>query len=289
MPRIAVNRIQFNLGVAVVALFALAFAASPGVAQTGSFTLKISEKEMNLAHPNDMMWQKYIMWDLGYQRMVDRNMPYLELTNDPTSTAPISQFNLTIGDTRFHFDNSFMGNYVMLGSSTPGFNLSSSTLDGGNQLVVNIGNGGLAPGDVLRFKIDLGVDAPYLDEPFNFFPHPDYRTVLFDMNGVNVYDGNLVNKSTADNANAWVVFSPTSGPSFESDKFVFEDEDVVVGAQFFNNNYRRYGEMDPVYAFQLGGPTEGVIPEPSSLMLALVSLVGAASLSTRQRRGRQAG
>jgi hypothetical protein len=57
------------------AIFALA--TSPLFAQgTNSFTLKFSEKEMKLEHPTDMMWDKYLMWDLAFQRMNDRNMPY---------------------------------------------------------------------------------------------------------------------------------------------------------------------------------------------------------------------
>jgi hypothetical protein len=270
------KRPQRAAGLAFVALMA----AVPAQAQdVGSFTVKISEKEMILDEPNDMAVQKYVMWDLGFQRMNDRNMPYIELANAPTS-APITQFRLTIGDERFNFTNSFMGDYAMLGGTTPGFDISSSTVGNlGDELLVNIGDGGLAPGEVLRFKIDLNVDDQFAGQ---FFQHPDYRTVLFDMNGFNVYDS-LQQFSTTDNAQAKVEFDPATGPNVISDPIVFQDE-LVVGpeSQFYNDNYRRYNEMDPVRIFQLGG--EAVIPEPSSIVLGFVGALAGLWLSRRSRR-----
>jgi hypothetical protein len=246
---------------------------------SGAFTLKITEKEMKLEHPTDMMWDKYLMWDLAFQRMNDRNMPYIELANDMNSTAPITELHMSIGDTRFNFSRDVMGKHAMLGSSTPGFEITSNTVDDlGDELVVNIGGGGLLPGQLLRFKIDLAVDTAYADE---FFTHPDYRTVLFDMNGFNVYDG-LQQQSATDNAQAWVVFDPSSGASFDTDPVALSDE-IVSGAaaDFYNNNYRRYGELDPVRTFQLSGGSTGVIPEPGSLLLASIGL--AAGLLFRNR------
>jgi len=255
--------------------------SSPVAAQNvGTWTVKISEKEMLLDQPNDMDVQKYVMWDLGFQRMNDRNMPYIELTNEPGSTAPITEFRLTIGDTRFNFTDSFMGDFAMLGKTTPGFDITSSTTGNlGNELLVNIGDGGLAPGETIRFKIDLNVDAAFADQ---FFPHPDYRTVLFDMNGFNVYDS-LQQFSTADNAQAKVTFQPATGGTVMSEPMVFADE-LVVGpaAEFFNENYRRYNETDPVRIFALGGGA--VIPEPGSIVLGLAGVLGGLWFSRRSRR-----
>lgn len=264
-------------------LVTLALTSSSLAQNVGAFSVKISEKEMLLEQPDDMTVQKYVMWDLGFQRMSDRNMPYIELTNESMSTAPITEFRLTIGDTRFNFAESFMGEHAMLGSTTPGFNISSSTTGNlGNELVVNIGDGGLAPGDTLRFKIDLDVDAAYQGQ---FFQHPDYRTVLFDMNGFNVYDA-LQYFSTDDNAVARAVYTPASGPSFIPDSVVFEDA-LVVGpeSQFYNNNYRRYNEMDPVRIFAAGGQAAQV-PEPTSAVLGACALAGMAALSRRRRISR---
>jgi hypothetical protein len=254
-----------------VALCVTALTSSRLQAQGNSFTVKFSEKEMKLEHPTDMMWDKYLMWDLGFQRMNDRNMPYLELTNDASSTSPIKELHLTIGDTRFNFSDDAMGKFAMLGSSTPGYNITASTVGGiGNELVVNIGDGGLQPGEQVRFKIDLDVDPEFADQ---VFAHPDYRTVLFDMNGFNVYDG-LQQQSDADNGKAWVIFDPAVGADVATVPVPLHDE-IVSGAaaDFYNNNYRSYGEMDPVRTFVLTGDGEAVIPEPGGVALACIAML----------------
>jgi hypothetical protein len=92
-----------NLGwLTVTATLAMAIVAiaSPA-ARAADFSVNISEKEDKLANPTDMMWDKWLMWDLGYQRMVCRNAPYIELTNE--STNPITEFHLTIGDNNFNW------------------------------------------------------------------------------------------------------------------------------------------------------------------------------------------
>jgi hypothetical protein len=253
-----------------------------GAQNVGEFTMKITEKEMKLENPTDMMWDKYLMWDLGFQRMNDRNMPYIELANAATSTAPITEFHMTIGDERFHFDEDVMGKFAMLGSSTPGFNITASTANNlGDELVVQIGNGGLQPGQLVRFKIDLAVDPEFEDDFFNF---PDYRTVLFDMNGFNVYDG-LQQQNVADNARAWAVFDPALGANFVTEPVPLADELVSgAAADFYNNNYRRYGENDPVRTFLLTGGSTGVIPEPQSVLLATLAVLTALSFNHRPRR-----
>jgi hypothetical protein len=157
---------------------------------------------------------------------------------------------------------------VKLGRTTPGFTLSSSTTNLGDDLVVNIGGGGLLPGQAVKFKIKLGIDPSFASEYAAKFGSslPDYRTVLFDMNGFNVYDG-TTDKNTADNAQAFVLFNPGG----QSNITMFEDEEVPV-SQFFNNNIR--GGCccvgDPVQIFRL----EGVIPEPGSFALAMLGVAG---------------
>jgi hypothetical protein len=221
------------------------------------------------------------MWDLAFQRMNDRNMPYIELANNATSTAPITELHLTIGDNRFHFANDVLGAYALIGSSTPGFDLTSTAING-DELVVNIGNGGLQPGDAVRFKIDLDVDANYADQ---FFTHPDYRTVLFDMNGFNVYDG-LQQQSPTDNAKVWAVFDPAVGANLITAPVALQDE-IVSGpaAEYYNDNYRRYNEMDPVRTFQVLSGTGAVIPEPATLVMTSFFLLASGLVSGRRPRG----
>src|SRR5690242_1855666 len=87
---------------ACLTLLVFAFANAKVSAQD-SWSLRISEKEGELEHTGDPMWSKWLMWDIGAQRMIDRNMPYIEIMNAATSTDPITQFHLTIGDNRFNF------------------------------------------------------------------------------------------------------------------------------------------------------------------------------------------
>jgi hypothetical protein len=251
---------------------------SPATLALNTWQVSISEKEQKLENPVDMMWDKWLMWDIGFQRMIERNMPYIELLNEAESTSPITEFRLTIGDNRFNFGPVENTNLVLLGSTTPGFALSATTAGGlGDELVVAIGNGGLLPGQLLRFKINLDVDPAYAATYAASFgdSQPDFRTVLFDMNGNNVYDG-VVNTSSADNAQASVVFNPGG----TSQAVAFADETVAAG-QYFNSNLREYRAMDPVLIFQVGG---GEIPEPTSIGLAMLGLTVGMLLRGRSRR-----
>jgi len=266
------------MAAALLGVALLAITAADTQAQS-TFTVNVSEKEQKLNHPTDMMWDKHLMWDLSFQRMNDRHLPYVELRN--TGTAPIVEYHMTIGDTRFNFANDVLGTYALLGSTTPGFQLTSSTI-GGNELVVMIGNGGLPVGQLVRFKIDLGVDPPNSGGLFDF---PDFRTVLFDMNGVQVYDAGMpVQVSTADNAQAWVVFDPPSGANFATTPVRFADTTVPQpDANFFNSNPRQWGQNDTGRIFSWTGG--GVIPEPSSILLLAGMACGLATWRRRARAG----
>jgi hypothetical protein len=284
MARLNLQNVRTCHGLAVLAVALSAFICSPAQAQLnfGAFTLKFTEKEMNLEHPTDMDWQTYLMRDLPFQRMNDRNMPFLELTNDPDSTAPITQFRLTIGDDRFNFTDKNMGAFAKLAKTTPGFEITSSTVDNeGDELVVNIGDGGLAPGELIRFKIDLEVDAALKGQ---IFAHPDYRTVLFDMNGLNIYSGFLQQVSSDDNAEATAIFDPPSGANFSVGPWPIADETVEGRpADFYNDNYRKYRENDPVRTFLVLGTSEA-IPEPGCALLAGIGLVGGLLTARRAHR-----
>jgi hypothetical protein len=271
--------------IVTTALLALsALAVSTAAQAADSWTVSISEKQQKLVHddpsdPDFMMWDKWLMWDIGYERMICRNMPFLELTNDSTSLNPISEFRITIGDNRFNFGPVVDGgDSAILGSTTPGFDFSASTASGGDELIVNIGNGGLLPGEVVRFQIKLDVDPSFAAQYSALFgaSRPDFRTVLFDMNGVNVYDNNVVNKSSADNAQAFVVFNPGGQSLIQA----FEDFDVAAG-QYYNSNLREYTAMDPVLIFEIGGE---LIPEPGSAALAMMGLATLLLGRLRSRR-----
>ena len=96
------------------------------------------------------MWSKWLMWDIGYQRMVERNSPYIELVErvhvDESDHANSTSRSATTASISLRLMGSDL---VELGSTTPGFALTSSTVGGsGDELVVNIGGGGLQPGQI---------------------------------------------------------------------------------------------------------------------------------------------
>ncbi len=273
------RRIGVMIAAALLGVAMIAISVADTQAQS-TFTVNISEKEQKLAHPTDMMWDKHLMWDLGFQRMNDRNMPYVELRN--TGTAPITEYRMTIGDTRFNFTNESLGTYALLGSTTPGFQLTSNAISG-DELVVMIGNGGLPVGQLVRFKIDLGVDPPNSGGLFEF---PDFRTVLFDMNGVQVYDSGMPTVvSSTDNSRISVVFDPPTGANFATTPVFLADATVPAPANiFFNDARRQWGENDPVRIFSLTGG--GIIPEPSSAVLLAGVACGLATWRRRRKRAR---
>jgi hypothetical protein len=283
------NRLRIADAIAsgLVALTFVAAVAGAARAANDSFTVKIAEKQQALSDPTDEAMQHFLMWDLSADRVIARNMPYLELSNDSTSTSPITEFHLTIGDTRFHFDCAELGSCAMLGKTTPDVSISStvSAITGnasstsGDQLNLTIGNGGLLPGQVVRFKIALDPDAGE-----NVFSKPDFRTILFDMNGKNVYDGNLIVDSSTDNSTISAGFKLTNGTTLTAGPTPFLDPSVVgVEGQYYNNIYRHYGVMEPVDTFQVQGSVAGV-PEPSSLVLAAIGLLFGLVVVSRFRR-----
>lgn len=260
----------------VLAALATTVSLSSQALAQDNFSVRLSEKEGELAHTGDPMWSKWLMWDIGYQRMVDRNSPYLEVTNASTSIDPITEFHITIGDNRFNFAPVMGSDLVALGSTTPGVALTSSTVGGlGDELVVNIGGGGLAPGQTVRFKVKLGIDASFAAAYANSFGSslPDYRTVLFDMNGINVY-GSDGKPDPQDNSHVHVVFDT----NIQSGTSIFPDE-TVPGPVYFNNILRSYSAIDPVNLFELNGVP---VPEPTSIGLMLLGIAGF-SVGARRR------
>jgi hypothetical protein len=273
--------------IAAASLLVLAVAsllASPAhaVITDTEWSLKISERE-NAFHPaTDVMAMKTLMWDLPASRQAARNVPFICLTNE-SATASISQFKMTIGDDQFHFANALMGMYAKLGKDTKGFTLSSSVENNGDTLVVNFLNGGIAPGQTVNFQIDIDVDAAFAGA---FYKHPDYRTVLFDMNGDNYYEsaGIVHDPSNSDNSKVSLTFTMNGMPSVTTTPMPFPDPNVLDGsARFVNQNIARYGDSDPIRAFPLsGGSTQ--VPEPSCALLVFVGLAGLAPQVVGRRR-----
>ena len=250
--------------------------------QNAGFSVTLSEKEMALATPEDAMMMKYLMWDLSFQRMTARSMPYVEVKNNDDSDASLTEFRMTIGDTRFRFNCAFMGECAMQGKTTPDAGVTSFTEQDGDVLVVRFGDGGLANGEVARFKIDIDPDP---ENKGLVFANPDFRTVLFDMNGRNVYLNDPEEISSDDNTSFTGKFEMSGMPPLITDPVFFEDRIVGGNAgRYYNNIYRPYGEMEEVDTFQFLSSGGGVIPEPGTVALVLFGLLGCLAVPTRRVR-----
>jgi hypothetical protein len=131
----------------------------------------------------------------------------------------------------------------------------------------------------VHFRIDLGLDDGFSGAPFYEFP--DFRTVLFDMNGEQHYGPDPAFPPPAeDNARVTVHFSDgaMSGP------FPLPDF-TVTGPQkdYVNENFHRVFAVDGVDLFAVSGAA-GVIPEPGTAGLAIVGLLSGLATGIRRRR-----
>lgn len=271
--------------IALTCLLALiANSASATLIAGSGFNFSISEKEMALVHDFDsenpgLFNQEeydevlhYIMWDSGPQRLADRNMPTIEITNYNASSAAIVGLLFTIGDTRYNFGSSVFGTAAKPAVSDGTTSISTASTAAANGslagdiLNLTLGGGGIAAGDSFRFKIDLDVDAGQV----GLYPHPDFRKVLFDMNGSNPLDNMVVTAIYADDMSTALAYT-------------LEDYDVTGNQAIYSNGtIRPYSVMEGVDVF--GGPvlTQNEIPEPATL--ALVALAGLGLVVANRRK-----
>ncbi len=287
------KQIRFHYGFAIFTLVLVSLVATASMSRAAmtnvAFNLRFSEKEMALSHGDSMEMMKFAMWDLGFERMTNRSLPFLELSNDSTSDAPITEFRMTIGDERFNFSDDYLSQFAVLSSySSPGVSISSTVEDGGNELVISFGGGGLQAGESAIFGVDVDFDISFSNAFFPGAPtfQPDFRTVLFDMNGRNVYDANLIDFDTADNAMVNVTYNTPGMDPVTVGPTAMEDV-VIIGTQgqFYNDIFRSYGIMEPVDTFQISG-SGSAIPEPSTVVLALLGLLGGIAVARGRSRRR---
>jgi hypothetical protein len=266
-----------------VALAAICLVATPAAfAALGDvgFAVGISENGPVLENPNNPSIKMSEMWDTSSQRIMARNTPWIEIANLGGSTGNLLSLDITIGDTRFNFDDSYFGALIQTSASNaPGAIASATTIDG-DMLSLTFGNGGLAPGQTVYFRIDIGSDT------MDVFQMADFRTVMFDMNGVNVYD-NLIDNSDADNSLFTATFvDPNNLAMTAMAETRLPDFDVDgLPGQYFNQSRRPYGQMEDIDIFRATGLNQaGVIPEPTSIAMAMgAAVVGV--IVARRRRG----
>jgi hypothetical protein len=277
IPSSVHTRAMMAMGLSAV-LVCVGLAAPSLAASSDSFSLRISEKQGALLTNADSMMSA-MSRDLGFDRMIARNRPYLELTNNSTSKDSLSEFQLALGDPRFNFNCSALGACAVVASSTKSVQLVSSQEDGGNTLDVKLPSG-LAPGATVRFQIALGMDTTYKTDK-DYFATPDFRTVLFHMDGGQFYPDHAPSgtvDSTVTVNFGTLVAGPVSLSSFD------QQVDPNSG-KYYNKIYHAYGATDPVQAFSgLSGSTS--VPEPATASLAAIGICcGLLATSKRLRRG----
>ena len=231
-------------------------------AQEG-YEIGFSSSEAVLASNGDPTVLHLESWDSPLVRIVERNMPFIELTNTSANGAALTEFRMTIGDTLFNFSDAFLGDFAVLGTTTPGVQLTASTEMNGDELVVQFDNGGLAAGDTVRFKVDID-----RDDPSSGFLYPDFRTVFFDLaNPGSNADNSLTTSSFSTGSSLSLIIGDQSDPG-----------GLGVSSALVNT-VRPYSTMENVELFE--AIVAGVIPEPSSIGLIALGLVVAAN---RRRR-----
>ncbi len=268
-------RILPTLSLLIAAVF-----ATPASAQTG-FTLAIAEKEQILQYPNNPAVKQLAAWDAPSHRIFDRSAPFIELKNTSSCDCPITEFSISIGDTRYHFEDTTFGTFAVPGmtmdNSPIGFDVIANGVEP-DLLTIKFAGAGLPANQLVRLRFELAPDA---NQP-GLFSSPDYRTVLFDaipgaqdlMVPQTIIDLN----DPSDNSMVTVKYNGAPSPlaSF------FEDA-ISPNSQYFNQFLRPYTVMEGIDMYSIGGSGTGEIPEPGTLLLGAITLMGAAGW--RRRNG----
>lgn len=214
----------------------------------------------------DVLWEESC--DNPHLRVRARNAPALMLTNDSTSTAPITSFTLSINAGDYLFGtgdpNGFTGFikdtiYTDVGVSITG---SSISPDG---KVLTVDFSGLTAGKKVIFNVDF--DA----QNMAMFPFPDYRDILF---GAPLGPGDPPTTpgsyaATFTNIASPVPNSQTLGGNFNQ---------VLVAPNYQNDDIRPYSEMDKLEITVVGE----VIPEPNTALLATTAVAALAAFGRKR-------
>lgn len=224
-------------------------------------TVNFSNLESVLSSGKDSNASMVALWAGFFTQVYEYSMPFVEVSVD-LNDAPVTELRMTIGDAAFNFSDEFQniqftnstasvqpGGYARLGqSSSPGVSFTSSVEDNGDTLVVDFGPGGLQPGEVARFQVDIDSDSS-TGEMF-----PSYTSVLFDANA-----------SPPDSSDNTDITLTRDGAL----PLILTVPDFAIDDSTLPNQIRSYSVMqmiDPIEPQVLV-----VIPEPTSMLLAVLA------------------
>ncbi|HEX4146789.1 MAG TPA: PEP-CTERM sorting domain-containing protein [Pirellulales bacterium] len=237
------------------------------------YSLSISESQAVLANPGNDLVADMAALTTGHELAIERSEPYFLLTNtsSPSDNGSIVQFQISIGDTADHFRFVEM----ISSASAAGAQLVSSSLGTNNQ-ELTLDFSGLPSGASVEFRVGLAPNDP------NTNPFPDYAHVLFN-NG----------SAGSENAVTTVTFS---NPSLSSTSTLSDQAAVAAASALTTSAICNCGNLGVgVQAFNFGPSLSGsgggtppvLTPEPSSVVLLGLGLVGLVSVVWRKRRSTQ--
>lgn len=228
-------------------------------------TLNFSNIEVALVDPDDYDSMSIALWTGWLTQLYEYNMPFIELANTAENAVPIEQFTMTIGDTGFSFSNEYLnkewtnsypfpadGTYAVAGFSTQDIEFTGTVADDGNLLIVDFGDGGLQPGETVRFQVDIDRDAPESGALF-----AEYTSVFFG------------NGDETPNSEITLSYAEVEGQIIPNSVITLPDFDTTVDVQ----TPRPYTVMQPIDVFP--DTTIDIIPEPTAALLAMLATIGA--------------
>ncbi len=240
-----------------LALFAILLtqvASNTNAAPVVGYQLRMASDIRLLLAPNNPNVRMLVSKKTKYDRMIERMMPYFEIENT-SEEASLESWQFSIGQVDYNFEDLEILDEPFSGSS-PSLAQSLLPLGTPSADLLSLNLQSLAPGQSVMGRITLAPDNPVIMEI------PDYRNVLFQMDSPESPE--VTNNATID-----TVFSDGSTLSGVLPNFTHDGS--MLGPSLIPCSNRSFFEQE-VFQFGQSGESTVVVPEPGSLLLAILGL-----------------